>query len=229
MTIEILRRPTTRVRLTTLAAGQFGDMVQAVVDVERGVMAIGGELHSDEEAALIEDGSAQEHLWGINLYPAEQDDTWLEFDSLINVRPSQSNRSRNVEDGVVRDRIRKIVTGAGGRRWAGMTTHAARAAGRWATLSLAEQLANVGSEVDRTIVAWAAQRSDRFDRALARALELFDQTARDDRWRGHRRREILRAREEFCRLFFDDDVAVDASRTLRKYFLHFALLARRSA
>ncbi len=110
-----------------------------------------------------------------------------------------------------------------------MTTHADLAAGRWAALSLAEQLANVGSEVDRAIGAWAAQRSDRFDRALARALELFDLTARDDRWRGHRRREILRAREEFCRLFFDDDRQPAAARTLGAYFLRFAVLARRRA
>lgn len=111
MTIEILRRATQRARLSALAQEQFGDMVKAVVDVERRVMAIGGELHADEEAALMEDGSAQEHLWGINLYPAEQDDAWLEFDSLINVRPSQGNRSRDVEDGPLRDRIRQIVTG----------------------------------------------------------------------------------------------------------------------
>jgi len=111
MTIEIIRRPISRARLSSLAEAQFGDMVKAVVDVERGVMAIGGELHSDEEAALIEDGSAQEHLWGINLYPAEQGDGWLEFDSMINVRPSQGNRSRNVEDSALRDRIRRIVAG----------------------------------------------------------------------------------------------------------------------
>ncbi len=85
-------------------------MVKAVVDVERRVMAIGGELHADEEAALIEDGSAQEHLWGINLYPAEREDAWIEFDSLINVRPSQGNRSRNVEDRALQDRIRQVVT-----------------------------------------------------------------------------------------------------------------------
>jgi len=111
-----------------------------------------------------------------------------------------------------------------------MTTHVDLAGGRWATLSLAAQLANVGSEVDRAIAAWAgggAQRSDRFERALARALELFDLTARDSRWSGHRRREILRAREEFCRLFFDDGVPASAVPSLRKYFLQFALLARR--
>jgi len=109
MTIEILRRPTTRARLSSLAEAQFGDMVKAVVDVERRVMAIGGELHSDEEAALIEDGSLQANLWGINLYPAEQGDASIEFDSMINVRPSQGNRSRDVEDGALRERIRGIV------------------------------------------------------------------------------------------------------------------------
>lgn len=110
-----------------------------------------------------------------------------------------------------------------------MTNHPELVAGRWRALTLAEQLAHVGSEVDRAIVAWEARRSDRFDRALARALELFDLTARDDRWRGHRRREILRSREEFCRLFFADHPPAGAARTLREYFLRFAVLARRRA
>ena len=103
VTIEILRQATSRARLSTVAEAQFGDMVKAVVDVERRVMAVGGELHSDEEAALIEDGSAQANLWGVNLYPAEQGDAWIEFDSMINVRPSQGNRSRSIEDGARRD------------------------------------------------------------------------------------------------------------------------------
>lgn len=107
-------------------------------------------------------------------------------------------------------------------------THSSLAQGRWGGLTLAEQLANVGSEVDRAIVAWDAHRPDRFDKALARALELFDLTARDDRWRGHRRREILRSREEFCRLFFDGESVAGGARTLSAYFLHFALLARRN-
>ncbi|MGH2725495.1 MAG: hypothetical protein ACRDKS_00805 [Actinomycetota bacterium] len=108
-----------------------------------------------------------------------------------------------------------------------MTSHAELAAGRWRTLTLAEQLAHVGSEVDRAIVAWETHRPDRFEKALARALELFDLTARDDRWRRHRRREILRSREEFCRLFFEDDPPEGAARTLKDYFLRFAVLARR--
>jgi hypothetical protein len=110
-----------------------------------------------------------------------------------------------------------------------MTTHAGLAAGRWGSFSLAEQLANVGSEVDRAIAAWEGHRPDRFERALARALELFDLTVCDDRWRGHRRREILRAREEFCRLFFEVSVQAGAADTLSAYFLRFAVLARRAS
>ncbi|MBI2616400.1 MAG: hypothetical protein HYW52_12125 [Gemmatimonadetes bacterium] len=85
-------------------------MVKAVVDVGRRVMALGGELHSDEEAALLEDGSRQEDLWGINVYPAEPGDQWIEFDSVINLRPSRGNRSRGVDDPRLREAIREIVT-----------------------------------------------------------------------------------------------------------------------
>ena len=98
---------------------------------------------------------------------------------------------------------------------------------RWHTYTLMEQLAHVGSEVERTIRAFEAGRKDRFELALARALELFDFTAADERWRGTRCREILRAREEFCRLFFDDAVPHDSAAGLRRYFLMFAVAARR--
>jgi len=84
-------------------------MIKAVVDVSRGIMAVGGELHSDEEAALLDDGSKQGDLWGINLYPAEPGEQWIEFDSMINVRPSQGNRTRSVEDETMRERIRLVV------------------------------------------------------------------------------------------------------------------------
>lgn len=85
-------------------------MIKAVVDVERGLMAIGAELHADEEAALLDDGSRQSALWGINLYPAESGDDWLEFDSMINVRPAQGNRSRGVDDAATREQIRRVVS-----------------------------------------------------------------------------------------------------------------------
>ena len=95
-------------------------------------------------------------------------------------------------------------------------------------MSLMEQLAHVGSEVQRSIRAHQAGREDRLENAVARALELFDLSAADDRWRGPRRREILRAREEFCRLLYDDDVPPGSAATLQNYFLAFATAARRS-
>jgi hypothetical protein len=100
-------------------------------------------------------------------------------------------------------------------------------AGRWAELALVDQLANVGSEVERAIRAHAAGNLTRWEHAQARALELFDLTAIDSRWRGARRREILRAREEFCRLFHAPDVAPASAEGLRRYFLAFAVAARR--
>ena len=96
-------------QLAEMAQARFGDMVKAVVDVRRCVIAVSGELHSDEEALLLEDGSKQSDLWGINLYPGESGPDWIEFDSMINVRPSQRNRSRGVEDEGTRTAIRRIV------------------------------------------------------------------------------------------------------------------------
>ena len=108
--MTIVRDHIALVDLVTLAEGQFGDLVKAVVDVDRGIMAVGGELHADEEAALLDDGSRQAALWGINLYPADHGHPhWIEFDSMINVRPSAGNRTRSVEDPAMRDRIVAIV------------------------------------------------------------------------------------------------------------------------
>lgn len=107
--LRILREPITRSELADVAENQFGDMVKAVVDVARQVIAIGGELHSDEEAALLDDGSRQDDLWGINVYSGEPAGEWIEFDSMINVRPSQGNRSRDVEDPDLQESIRRVV------------------------------------------------------------------------------------------------------------------------
>lgn len=98
------------VELRSMAEARFGDLVKAVVDVRRGVMAVDADLHSDEEALLIEQGSTQGDLWGINLYPDLSTDEWIEFDSMINIRPSQGNRSRGVDDAGVRSRILDVVS-----------------------------------------------------------------------------------------------------------------------
>ncbi len=108
--MEIVRDGITVSRLAEMAEGMFGDLVKAVVDVERGIMAVDSELHADEEALLLSDGSSQDNLWGVNLYPADvKTRGFLEFDSLINVRPRQGNRSRSVDDPAIRARIAAIV------------------------------------------------------------------------------------------------------------------------
>jgi hypothetical protein len=108
--LRLVRDQITRAELDLLAKASFGEMVKAVVDVERRTMAVGGELHSDEEAMLLDDGSTQSDLWGINLYTGEQGDGFIEFDSMINVRPAQGNPSRSVMDASTRARLRAVVT-----------------------------------------------------------------------------------------------------------------------
>ena len=95
--------------LRKMAEQMFGNLVKAVVDVEKEIMVVDGELHADEEALLLEKGSQQKSLWGINIYPEIQGEEWIEFDSMINLRPSFQNLSRGVDDLSIRKKIRKIV------------------------------------------------------------------------------------------------------------------------
>ena len=98
-----------KTELGKMAEKTFGDLVKAVVDVERKVMAVDAELHADQEQFLLENNSEQKNLWGINLYPGEAGDDWIEFDSMINLRPSWGNRSRGVNDLETQKKIIKIV------------------------------------------------------------------------------------------------------------------------
>ena len=105
----ILDTPITRDVLKGIAERSFGDMVKAVVDVKRELVAIDAELHSDLEAELLVDGSSQENLWGINFYPDLEGSEFLEFDSMINMRPSRGNMSRGVDDGTIQRAIIQIA------------------------------------------------------------------------------------------------------------------------
>ena len=107
--MTIIRETISKPELAEMAQDFYGDMVKGVVDVERKIMALNGELHADLERLLLEDGSNQESLWGINLYPDAEDEDFIEFDSLINISPRRNNLSRDVEDETVRDQIRSIV------------------------------------------------------------------------------------------------------------------------
>ena len=95
--------------LKILAENLLGDLVKAVVDVKYNILILDAELHADMEADLLENGSEQENLWGINLYPDMEGEDFIEFDSMINIRPRQGNRSRGVEDINIQNKIISIV------------------------------------------------------------------------------------------------------------------------
>lgn len=107
--MQVIQNTLTLDELKNIAANLFGDMVKAVVDVEKESIAIDAELHADLESLLLKQGSSQADLWGINLYPELPGDQFVEFDSMINIRPSVGNRSRNVENEQLRKRIIEIV------------------------------------------------------------------------------------------------------------------------
>jgi hypothetical protein len=97
--------------LRALARARFGDMVKGVVDLQRGVLLLDADMHADQEAELLADGSAQSDLWGINLYPDGAEADWLEFDSMINLRPSFGNRSRGIDDPATQRAVTALVAG----------------------------------------------------------------------------------------------------------------------
>ncbi len=84
-------------------------LVKAVVDTEKGTMVVDMEMHADGELHMLENDSKQEHLWGINIHPFKEKQDWVEFDSMINIRPSQGNRSRRVENEAIQKRIISLV------------------------------------------------------------------------------------------------------------------------
>jgi len=87
----------------------FGDMVKYVADVERGLIALGGELHADAEQVLLEQGSRQADLWGANYYPGRGREGCIEFTSLINIQPERGNPGMEIADPGIRERIRALT------------------------------------------------------------------------------------------------------------------------
>ena len=87
----------------------YWDLIKASVDIERNIIAIWWELHVDEEEILLENGSKQNNIWWINLYLNESKDKWIEFDSMINIRPKDNNFSRWVEDKFIQEKIKNLV------------------------------------------------------------------------------------------------------------------------
>ena len=107
--MKIIGNAISLIELKALAKTRFGNLIKAVVDIEKEIMAIDADLHADEEAALLNAGSLQNNLWGINIYPDIEGPDWIEFDSMINLRPSQKNHTRGIDDIKVQQKIITIV------------------------------------------------------------------------------------------------------------------------
>jgi hypothetical protein len=108
--VQIVAGRITLAELSAIAEATFGDLVKAVADVRRGLLAVDAGMHSDLEALLLDAGSEQRDLWGINLYPAAFGTPgFLDFDSMVNLRPGQGNRTRSVEDPAIREAIKDLV------------------------------------------------------------------------------------------------------------------------
>jgi|SRR3989338_8957260 len=108
--IHLVEKQITKAELKKIAEERFGDLVKAVVDIRQEIMAVGGGFHSDEQSFLIEKHNSKgEDTWGINLYPDKPKNEMIEFDSVINIKPLRNNRSRDIEDPEIKEKIKKIV------------------------------------------------------------------------------------------------------------------------
>lgn len=107
--MKILKKEIKREDLKNSENVLDGGMVKAVVDIEKEIIGVDAEMHADIEQVLLTNGSNQDALWGINLWFEEEGDDFVEFDSMINIRPRQGNRSRGVENPETQQEIRKVV------------------------------------------------------------------------------------------------------------------------
>lgn len=107
--MEIIKNKIKKNELIEKYMTHFKTVIKAVVDIERKVMAVDAELHSDLESLLIGNGSKQKNLWGINLYPFKEKKDFIEYSAIINIRPSQENYSMEIEDEKIREKIKEIV------------------------------------------------------------------------------------------------------------------------
>lgn len=111
METRIVKDTISPAELRALAHEQYGDIIKAVIDVEQGIMGVGGELHVDIQSQLIDnEHSRGDMTWGINLYLDKIGDDFIEFDSMINLKPFLGNKSRGVENAEIQTKIREVVT-----------------------------------------------------------------------------------------------------------------------
>jgi len=109
MEIKIVKEKISLEEVKKMAEEQYGNMVKAVVDVEKDMMAIGGELHSDANDLLNKAGSDQRKVWGINIFPNKPKEEWIEFNSLINIKPKEGNFDMDIKLEEIKNKIKEIV------------------------------------------------------------------------------------------------------------------------
>ena len=109
MNIKVFNSKVSKENLSALAQSSYVDMVKGVVDVDKKVVALGGELHADAEQILLDQGSKQANLWGFNIYPEKTREDYLEYTSMINIRPKQGNMQREIKDIKLRSQIKNII------------------------------------------------------------------------------------------------------------------------
>ena len=110
METKIIKNKISREELKKLSHEQYGDILKAVVDVDKKIMGAGGELHVDIQSLLIEkENSRGNNTWGINLYLDKAGDDFIEFDSMVNLKPNLGNKIRGIEDENIKKKIREIV------------------------------------------------------------------------------------------------------------------------
>ena len=108
--MKIIRDKISLEELKKMSEKMFDDLVKAVVDIEKEIMVVDAGLHADEEHLLLEEGSKQENLWGINIYSDKWGkDGFVVFDSMINLRPASGNKTRGVNDPEIQEKIKEIV------------------------------------------------------------------------------------------------------------------------
>ena len=107
--IKIIVDKISKKELTQLCKQYFKHFVKFVVDIKKKSIAVGGEMHADAEALLLENGSKQKDLWGGNLYPENDPEERVEYESFINIRPTDDNFSMCVGELKIKDEIRRIV------------------------------------------------------------------------------------------------------------------------
>ena len=109
MNIRIINQSISEKELRDLAKEYYGDLIKGVVDLERELVALGGEMHADAEEALLKNGSKQSDLWGFNILLDKNKEECLIYESFINIRPRDNNRDLEVKNPEIRQEMKRII------------------------------------------------------------------------------------------------------------------------